>query len=43
VGLLVAAAGLWLSRRAPRRGRADTGAPVDRTAPPVLVPAPRHW
>jgi drug/metabolite transporter (DMT)-like permease len=42
VGLLVAAVGLWLSRRAPRRGRADTGAPVERTGPPVLVPALRH-
>jgi drug/metabolite transporter (DMT)-like permease len=43
VGLLVAAVGLWLSRRAPRRGRPDTGSPVDRTASPVLVPALRHW
>ena len=43
VGLLVAAVGLWLSRRAPRRGRADAGSPVHRTASPVLVPALRHW
>jgi hypothetical protein len=42
VGLLVATVGLWLSRRAPRRGRADTGAPIERTGPPVLVPALHH-
>ena len=38
VGLLVAAVGLWLSRRGP----AGKGAQLERTGTPVLMPALRH-